>query len=186
MIKKAVVIGGSAGSVVLIYQLIKQLREDFPHPIFIVIHRLSEKKSNMGILFQSQTKITVIEPTGDTKIKNNTIYLAPPNRHLYIEDKETVGVDDSPLIQFSKPSIDVLFFSASEIFKSKLIGIIVTGTNRDGAAGMHRIKENGGITIVQDPKDAQLTRMPQAALEITKIDHLLTGDEIIKFVNNIV
>ena len=186
MIKKAVVIGGSAGSVVLIYQLLKRLREDFPHPIFLVIHRLSEGQSEMIKLFQNLTKIPVIEPSEKTPITNNTIYLAPAGKHLYIEDANTVSVDGSPLIQFSRPSIDVLFFSASEIFKKKLIGILVTGTNRDGAIGMHRIKENGGITIVQDPNEAQLSRMPRAAIEITKVDHILKGEDIINYLNKIV
>lgn len=185
MIKKAVAFGGSAGSVVLIFQLLKKLREDFPYPIFMVIHRLSEQKSEMANLFQSQTKIKVVEPLGSTKIAENTIYLAAPGKHMYIENESTINIDNSPLIQFSKPSIDVLFFSASEIFKEKLIGIIVTGTNKDGAIGMSRIKENGGITIVQDPKEAQMARMPLAALEYSEVDYILGAQAIIDFLNNL-
>ena len=185
MVRRAVAIGGSAGSVVLIYQLLKKLQSTFPFPIFMVIHRLSEQKSEMGKLFESQTNIPIIEPEGPTKIKGNTIYLAAPGKHMFIENETLINVDNSPLIQFSRPSIDVLFFSASEIFKKRLIGIIVTGTNRDGAIGLHRIKENGGITIVQDPSEAQMARMPKAAIEITEIDHILKGEKIIEFLNNL-
>ena len=185
MVKKVVAIGGSAGSVVLIYQLLKKLRDDFPYPIFMVVHRLSEQKSELANLFQTQTKIPITEPEGPTQITGNTIFLAAPGKHMFIENDTLINIDNSPLIQFSRPSIDVLFFSASEIFKNKLVGVIVSGTNQDGAIGMHRIKENGGITLVQDPDEAKMARMPKAAIAATKVDYILKGEEIIKFLNKL-
>ena len=125
--------GGSAGSVVLLFNLFKKLSENFPYPLIIVVHRPNEPNSEMRSIFQSQCKLQIIEPKEKTAIENNKIYLAPPGVHLIVEEDFSLNIDNSPLVQFSKPSIDVLFMTAAETYKENLTGILVTGTNRDGA-----------------------------------------------------
>jgi two-component system, chemotaxis family, protein-glutamate methylesterase/glutaminase len=181
-IKKIIVFGGSAGSVILFYEMLKLIPYDFNIPLIAVLHRPTEKKSDMREVFQSACKIPVVEPVQPTTIENGKIYLAPPGLHLLINQDKQITTDDSPLIQYARPSVDVLFCSAAEAFKTKLTGIIVTGTNRDGAMGMHAIRENGGVTVVQDPKDAKMSRMPEAAMETIPVDYVLTANQIYEFV----
>ncbi|MFW6218965.1 MAG: chemotaxis protein CheB [Bacteroidota bacterium] len=181
---KIIAIGGSAGSVVVLFEFLRLIPADFRPPILIVMHRLREKRSELCKLFQSQTKLTVIEPVNITPIKGGCIYLAPPGVHMIVENKHELNIDNSPLVQFAKPSIDVLFSSAAEVFRKSLMGILITGTNRDGAMGMKAINENGGITVVQDPINARHSRMPQSAIDATKIDYILSKEKIFDLIIN--
>ena len=181
---RVIAIGGSAGSVEVVFELLRFLPADFNAVIMLVLHRLSEKKSELNKLFQSQTKLPVIEPFSSVPIERGCIYLAPPSVHMVVENKYEININNSPLVQFAKPSIDVLFGSAAEVFRKSLMGILITGTNRDGAQGMKMIENAGGITIVQDPEDARHSRMPRSAIEISQIDYILTKDKIFESVIN--
>jgi two-component system chemotaxis response regulator CheB len=108
-------------------------------------------------------------------------YFAPPNYHLLIEEDHTFSLSIEGRVNYSRPSIDVLFESALDAYCSKLIGIILTGANNDGSRGLKKIKDCGGLAIVQDPKTAEVSAMPEAALKISKIDHVLQLEEIAPF-----
>lgn len=179
--KKAIVIGGSAGSVKIIYNLLKILPNNFPIPIIIALHRPEEENSHMGELFKEISTLPVIEPSHRQEIESNMIYLAPSGYHIVIETDYTINIDKSPLVHYSRPSIDVLFLSAAEVYKNNLLGVILTGSNEDGAMGSLAIKQNEGVLIVQDPKDAAISRMPLAAISKTEPDLILNKEQLYSF-----
>jgi two-component system chemotaxis response regulator CheB len=181
---EAIVIGGSAGSIKVVKQLLKNLAFLPPVPIIMVLHRLqNDTSSGLREVIQYATDIPVIEPKHGDLIQESTIYLAPANKHLVITEESTFELSSSPLIQYSRPSIDVLFLSAADKYKDNLMGLLLTGANRDGAYGMKVIKESKGVTVVQHPEDCFMPTMPQAALNLTKIDHVLYTDEIAGLIN---
>lgn len=184
-VKKAIVIGGSAGSVKVIFNMLKSIPKNFPIPIIIALHRPDQESSQMGSLFKDISKVPFDEAHGKTTIKNNHIYLAPAGKHIVVETDFSINIDTSPLVQYSRPSIDVLFLSAAEVYKKNLIGIILTGSNEDGTLGLQNIQKNHGITIVQHPKDASISRMPEVALAKVKPDLVLTKEQIFDFLKNI-
>ncbi len=182
----ALVMGGSAGSIKVIKQILGDLTFVPSVPIFIALHRLqSDKNSKLQEVIQYATPIPVIEPTHGQRIEGGKIYLAPADYHLVVTPELTFELSGSPLVHYSRPSIDVLFLSSADIFKHNLIGVLVTGANRDGALGMKAIKEQGGHTIVQDPNDSFVATMPKAAIQLSKIDHVLNSNEIASHLNRL-
>jgi two-component system chemotaxis response regulator CheB len=111
------------------------------------------------------------------------VYVAPANYHLLVEEDQTLSMTVGEKVNFARPSIDVLFETAADVFSAGLIGIILTGAGTDGSKGMKSIKESGGLTIVQDPGTAESDAMPKAAIAITVIDHILPLPEIGPFLN---
>ncbi len=181
---KAIVIGGSAGSIKVVKQILKSLSFKPSVPIIIGLHRLqTDNTSGLCEVIQYATELQVIEPIHGEKIKGGVIYLAPANMHLVVNENYEFELSSSPLIHYSRPSIDVLFLSVADIYQENTLGILLTGANRDGAYGMKTIKDNGGLTIVQEPKDCFIPSMTQAALNITEIDHVLYSHEIGSFLN---
>ena len=118
-------------------------------------------------------------------IRRGRVYLAPANYHLCIEQGHHFALSTEEMVNNSRPSIDLTFETAANNYRKKLIGILLSGANSDGAAGMKRIKDLGGLTIVQDPADCQISTMPSAALNATQIDHKLSLDQIIRFLCDI-
>jgi two-component system chemotaxis response regulator CheB len=112
-------------------------------------------------------------------IQAGTVYFAPPDYHMLIDGGPQIALSADELVNFSRPSIDVLFDSAADIYSDRLLGIILTGANNDGAEGMRAIHNAGGITIVQHPSDAQAPQMPRFALAETNVDYVLPLDEIV-------
>jgi two-component system chemotaxis response regulator CheB len=112
------------------------------------------------------------------KIRKGCVYIAPPDYHLLIEDDRTFSLSVDAPVNYSRPSIDVLFESASDVFSEHIIGIILTGANSDGSLGLKRIKERGGLTIVQSPQSAEYPVMPTAAIAETDVDYVLDIEEI--------
>ena len=178
---EAIVLGGSSGSVKFVMDLLRLIPYDFPLPIIMALHRPPDQATDMCLVLSKISKINVIEPDTKLILKKGTVYIAPSDFHLVIEQDKSVNIDKSPLVQFSRPSIDVLFMSASDVFKKNLIGILITGSNKDGAFGMKTIRENGGMTIVQNPIDSTVPRMPQAAIDATQIDYIARTEEIYNF-----
>ena len=181
---EAIVIGGSAGSIKVVKEILSGLSFIPPIPILIVLHRLqTDTNSGLRDVLQYATPIPIVEPSHGEKIKGGTIYLAPTNRHLVVNDQHEFELSSSPLIHYSRPSIDVLFLSVADIYKKNALGILLTGANKDGAYGIKTVKDNGGLTIVQDPKDCFIAVMTQSALNISPIDHVLYSHEISDFIN---
>lgn len=177
-----VVIGGSAGSVNVIIKLLSELPGDFSLPVIIVIHRLAVTGSRLADIFQAKTSIPLKDADEKEKILAGNIYLAPANYHLLIECNKTISLDDSEKVNYSRPSIDVTFEQAAEVYGNKVIGILLTGANLDGATGLLRINQKGGLTIVQNPDTAEIATMPQAAINLTDKHIILNVEEMVPFI----
>ncbi|MBC7451278.1 MAG: chemotaxis protein CheB [Cytophagales bacterium] len=171
---EAIVIGGSWGGMDAVIQLIKPLPKLYPIPIIVVIHRKKNVKSSLCDILSKYTVLTVKEVDEKEVISAGTIYIAPANYHVFIEQDKTFSLDVSPDVLYSRPSIDVLFESAALVYKDTLIGIILTGANADGSLGLNKISEKKGLTIVQDPTEAVIDIMPKAAIMKGPVDHVLS------------
>lgn len=168
-----IVIGGSWGGLNAVTKVLEGLPERFSIPIVIVLHRGKHYQSHLESLLQAKVAMRVKEAEEKENILPGHVYLAPPNYHLLIEEDRTFSFDLSGPVHYSRPSIDVTFESVAEVFGNKAAGIILTGANQDGAAGLHSIAAAGGITLVQDPAEAESSVMPQAALEKRPSHHVL-------------
>lgn len=185
MINKVAVIGGSAGSIRVVKTILTGLHIPKQSAIMICLHRLqSDITTGLRDVLQYSTDIPIIEPQDREAIQGGNIYLAPTNVHLVVEHDLVFSHSSSPLVQYSRPSIDVLFLSASEVFGENLAGILVTGANKDGAFGMKCIREGGGQTVVQDPAECFIDTMPKAAMAMTAIEHILDAEAIQKWLVN--
>jgi len=182
---KAVVIGVSAGGLDVLGRLLPLIPASFPLPVIVVqhLHPLQDR-SFLEILGRS-CALVVKEAEEKEKALPGVVYFAPPNYHLMLESDATFSLSVDEKVNYSRPSMDVLFETAAEAFGPGLIGIILTGAGRDGAVGLRRIKENGGTTIVQDPATAQFPIMPLAAMEETEVDHVMNIEEIARFLSGL-
>jgi two-component system, chemotaxis family, protein-glutamate methylesterase/glutaminase len=179
---KYIIIGGSAGSFQSVTNILAALPANFPMPVFLCLHRLKHVRAGFVEALSIKSNLKVIEPSDKEFIRQFKVYLAPANYHMYFELGNFISLSTEPPINHSRPSIDISFASAAYTYKSKLIGIILSGANKDGAYGLSQIKDNGGLTIVQDPEECQVKTMTTAAINATKVDHVLKIDEIIKFI----
>jgi len=181
-----IAIGGSAGSLPVLINILKVLPDNFSIPIVIVVHRLKNAFSEMDkILAVHFKQFRLCEPEDKTPIEKNHIYLAPQNYHLLVEEDKTFSLDYSELINYTRPSIDVSFNSISYVYHEKALAILLSGANRDGAEGIDNIILNGGTGIVQNPETAEYTAMPQSA--INKNEHLkiLYPQQIIDYISSL-
>jgi two-component system chemotaxis response regulator CheB len=170
---EAIVIGVSSGGINAMKIMFSLLPEDFKMPIIIVQHISPRSDSKWINLLNDKSNLHIKEADEKEKIEQGKIYIAPPNYHLMIERNKTFSLTIDERVNFARPSIDVLFESAAEAYKSKLIGIVLTGSNNDGAKGMKRIKEYGGLSIVQDPATAESSYMPASVIAAMQVDHVL-------------
>ncbi len=182
---RAVVIGGSAGSLPIISEILENLLPDFDLPIVLVFHRLKDVRYGLKETLQLKTTRKIIEPEDKEPIKKGKIYLAPSNYHLNVELRGVFALSTAPLVNNSRPSIDLTFDSISYNYNANLVGILLSGANNDGAEGMKKINDRGGITIIQDPKTCVIDTMPNASLKATKIDFILDTQKIIEFLNDL-
>ena len=175
---KAIVIGTSAGGMKALTFILSNLPEDYPMTVFIAQHLHPVQDGYFVQYYSELCKLRVKEPQSGEKIQSGFVYFAPPNYHLLIENDMSMSLSTSEKVNYARPSIDVLFDSASDAYLSELIGIILTGANDDGAKGMLTIKKNGGLTIVQDPANSEYPVMPGAAIKLVEIDYIKPLDEI--------
>jgi len=175
---KAVVIGASAGGFHALRKLLTKLPKDFSMPIFIVQHISPTSDNYMARFLNKKSEIVVKEADEKEKIVGGTAYIAPPNYHLLVEDDLTISLSTEKKINYSRPSIDILFESAAYVYADKLIGIVLTGANSDGALGLNTIKKFGGYCIVQEPTEAESTAMPLAAIEKVSPNKVLKLNDI--------
>ena len=183
--QKIVVIGGSAGSIEVILQVLPSLSANLSVPIIIVMHRKNANESLLATLLSSKTTLKVKEAEEKENILPGNIYLAPADYHLLIEKNFTFSIDDSEKINFSRPSIDVTFECAGEVYGSNLVCILLSGANADGVKGLKKVKKNNGIAAIQDPTTAQVSFMPQEAFQNVDVDHVFKLEEIANFINNL-
>jgi two-component system chemotaxis response regulator CheB len=178
---KAVVIGGSAGSFQGMVKILAQLPKGFPLPIIMCLHRLKHVRNGFVEALSIKSVVQVTEPYDKENIKKGGVYLAPANYHMSIELGNHFALSTEEMINNSRPAIDITLATSGFVYKDKLIGILLSGANRDGAFGMKAIHEKGGLTVVQEPSECMIDTMPKAALAVTKIDYVLKIDQIIEF-----
>lgn len=175
---KAIVIGGSAGSMEVLLPLFDFLPEKFRVPIIIVNHLHPLDNGGLVDFFRQQTVHSVKEADDKEQIRQGIVYFPPANYHLLVEPDKTFALSVDPKVNYARPSIDVLFESAALAWADRLMGIILTGANNDGAQGISTIKHHGGLTIAQDPASAAHPVMPRAAVDTGNIDKILSVGEI--------
>jgi two-component system chemotaxis response regulator CheB len=183
---KAIVIGGSAGSFQTILHILESLPKHFSIPIIITLHRLKHVRSGLAESVSLTSHKPIVEPFDKQKIEQNTVYIAPSNYHLLVEDDYTFSLSTEQPVEFSRPSIDVLFASAAQVYKHELIAILLSGANKDGAQGMKIIKQLGGTLIIQDPSEAEVSIMPKSVIDIVRPDIIMETEDIITFLKNMV
>lgn len=181
MAYRAVVIGASAGALQALSEILPQLAAPYALPVFIVVHMPSDRKSILAEILQAKCALPVKEAEDKELIENGTVYLAAPDYHLLVEEDGYVSLSTEEPVLYSRPSIDVLFETAAEAYGDGLIGIILTGSNEDGAAGLACVAEKGGIVIVQSPETAQFSFMPQAAIAAVPTAQILGINQISTF-----
>lgn len=178
---KAVVIGGSAGSFQGVVKILSHLPKNFPLPIILCLHRLKHVRHGFVEALSIKSVMQVTEPCDKETIKKGSVYLAPSNYHLSVELGNNFSLSTEEMVNNSRPAIDITLNTCAYVYKEKLIGILLSGANRDGAMGMKMIKDRKGLTIVQEPSECMIDTMPKAALSATSIDMVLKIDQIIDF-----
>lgn len=176
---KAVVIGGSAGSFQGIVKILSQLPKGFPLPIIMALHRLKHVRNGFVEALSIKSVVQVAEPYDKESIKKGIVYLAPSNYHLSVELGNHFSLSTEEMVNNSRPAIDITLATAAYVYREKLIGILLSGANKDGGLGMRHVKERGGLTIVQDPAECMIDTMPKAALAAAAMDHVLRVEEIV-------
>jgi two-component system chemotaxis response regulator CheB len=182
---RAVAIGGSAGSFQGIISILSQVPEDFSLPIIVVMHRLKHVRHGFLEVVASKSSLKIVEPDDKEPIRRGIVYLAPANYHMSVELGNHFSLSTEEMVNSSRPSIDITLTSAAYAYRHKLVGILLSGANRDGGQGMKSIKDKGGLTIVQDPAECMIDTMPQAALALTTIDYTLSVKQIIDLINEL-
>jgi len=183
-----IVIGCSLGGMNALQVILSNLTRDFCVPIAVAQHR--HKKSNEGLpaYFRRQTDLRVVDAEDKQWIEPGHVYLAPADYHLLIERNGSRGelslsVDEA--VRYSRPSIDVLFESAADAYKDRVVAIVLTGANDDGSRGAARIKTRGGIVIAQEPETAEAPTMPRATIEAVQVDRILRLEDIAPFLTEV-
>jgi two-component system, chemotaxis family, protein-glutamate methylesterase/glutaminase len=173
-----IAVGTSWGGLQALSQLLEGLADEVDAPIVVAQHRSPDAiDGSLGRLLSQHTKRLVRDAEDKDVLERSHVYLAPPDYHLLVEPG-ALALSTDEAVQFARPSIDVLFESAADAYGERLIGIILTGASDDGAAGLARIQERGGVVIVQDPSTSTRRRMPDAAIAATHADAVLTLEEI--------
>lgn len=175
---KAIVIGVSAGGLRALSEILSALPREFPVPVIIVQHRGSSSRPRLEEILNQRAAITVVQADEKARPEAGRVYLAPDNYHLLIERDQSFSLSVDERVNYSRPSIDVLFESASEVYLDRLIGVILTGASHDGSRGLKKIHSLGGYTIVQSPESADSRTMPQAAICASDPDEIVDLHEI--------
>ena len=178
---KVVIIGGSAGSLQALMTILPDLPEVVSYALVIVLHRKSSEDLTLEGLLKIKSKIPIKIVEDKILCEPGFLYVAPSNYHLLFEKNNTLALDISEKVNYSRPSIDVSFESASEVYGENLIGILLSGSNTDGTEGLIAIKNAGGKVIVQDLSSAEMSFMPKNAILNMVPDYILTNEELLSF-----
>ena len=173
-----VAIGTSVGGLQALIGLLEHLPGTFPLPIVVVQHRSPVGRSGIASVLQDHAELRIVEADDKDAIEKGHVYLAPADYHLLIEPDRTLALSTEGPVHYARPSIDVLFESAAEVYRDSLIGVVLTGASADGAKGARRIKEFGGWLLVQEPATAESRVMPDAALAAAPADEIVSLDRL--------
>jgi two-component system chemotaxis response regulator CheB len=177
-----IVIGTSWGGLDALSRLLAGLHDAVHQPIVLAQHRSPESGDIvLARLLQHHTRRVVVDPDDKTPLEHDHVYVGPADYHVLVEERHLALSTDAP-VQFARPSIDVLFGSAADAYGDRTIGIVLTGANADGAEGLARIKDRGGVAIVQDPATSERRAMPDAAIAATVADAVFPLEAIPDFV----
>jgi two-component system chemotaxis response regulator CheB len=177
---EAIVIGVSSGGMNALKFIFSALPSSFRIPIILVQHVSANSDNEWIKLLNNKSNLTIKEADEKEKTESGNVYIAPANYHLLIEKDKTFSLTIDERVNFARPSIDVLFESAAEAYHNMLIGIVLTGANNDGAKGIKRIKELGGLAIIQDPETAESPIMPASAIATIQADYILSLEKIME------
>jgi two-component system chemotaxis response regulator CheB len=181
---EAVVIGASAGALEALSIILPALRAQSALPLMIVVHMPPDRRSVMAEIFQAKCSVPVREAEDKEPISHG-IYFAPSNYHLLVEADRRLSLSNDDPVLYSRPSIDVLFESAADVYGPALIAIVLSGSNHDGAAGLKAVIEAGGLGIVQTPDDAFAAAMPEAAKAMSPSAHVMSLQEIAEYLQKV-
>jgi two-component system chemotaxis response regulator CheB len=174
----AIVIGTSAGGVDALSVLLPALPAGLRAAVLIVLHLPRDRPSVLVDVFAPKCRLPVREAEDKQPIERGVVYFAPSDYHLLVDTGPRIALSADEPVNFSRPSIDVLFESAADIYGARLLGVILTGASHDGALGLETVRRAGGVTIVQAPDSAQVPLMAAAALERGPVDQVLSLDQI--------
>jgi two-component system, chemotaxis family, protein-glutamate methylesterase/glutaminase len=180
-----VVVGASTGGLKALQVLLSGLPAEFPLPMVMVQHRGKQMDSGLCEFLALSSQLPVTEPEDKEPMLPGHAYLAPRDYHLLVQSG-SFALSIDPPVGFARPSIDVLFESAADEYHERAVGVILTGANQDGARGLAKIKTHGGLTLVEDPFTAACREMPDAAINLTKVDRILPLPEIAAGLYNLV
>ena len=172
-----VVIGTSTGGLKALQTLLAGFAAEFPLPVIVVQHRGKDGETGLCQFLSRWSVLPLVEPEDKEPLRPGCVYLAPRDYHLLLE-KQSLALSTDGAVSFARPSIDVLFESASDQYADRAIGVILTGANRDGARGLAAIKLRGGVTVVEEPASATCRELPDAAIALTQPDWILPLPEI--------
>jgi two-component system, chemotaxis family, protein-glutamate methylesterase/glutaminase len=174
-----VVIGASVGGLEAIGVLLQQLPPDFPLPIAIAQHRApAPPDGDLAVIWQRSTTLPIGDADDKAPIEPGRVYIAPADYHLLVESRGQFALSTDPPVLYARPSIDVLFESAAEVYGGSVIGVILTGASADGSHGLKTIRQRGGCALVQEPATAESDVMPRAALGATAVNHVMAVPDL--------
>ncbi len=177
---KIIAIGGSAGSLEVVLKIVAALPGTTNSIFVLILHRKTATNTLLENLLSSRTTLPVKEVEDKEPLQPGTIYIAPPDYHLLVENENMFTLDGSEKVQYSRPSIDVSFESIAQCFGPDVMGVLLSGANADGAAGLAFIKNSRGYTIAQNPSSAYVGYMPQQAIDLGVVDEVLGIDGIVE------
>lgn len=169
----AIVIGASAGGVNALIEILPGLPRGFPYPVLTVLHVMRARQNQLVEVFSQRLALQVEEAVDKGAPVAGTLYFAPADYHLSIEADRVFSLSLEPPVHFARPAIDITMETAADVYGPELVGILLTGANHDGAAGLAAIGEAGGLTVVQDPAEAQVSVMPNEAIRLRAPDLVL-------------
>ena len=181
----ALIIGGSAGSLDVLLEIFPNLNEHLNFPIILVVHRKASNESLLTDLIRNRTSLVVNEAEEKEFLTPGKVFIAPADYHLLIEENRSISLDYSEKVNYSRPSIDVTFQSAAEVFKAGLVCILLSGSNADGVEGLKSVNNFGGSVVIQNPNTAVMPYMPQQAVLNVKPHVILNGYDMAEYINKL-
>ena len=178
------VMGASLGGIEALRVVLGNLKAGFPVPVAVVLHRSEDSDGVLCSIVQRHSSLPILDAEDKMVLNPGHVYLAPPDYHLLVEPGQVALSIDEPVMN-SRPSIDVLFESAADAYGEKVAAVLLSGNNQDGAKGLWRVEKSGGLTIVQDPSEAEAPIMPKAGMNKTPGAHVMPLKEIPVFLNRI-
>ncbi len=178
-----VVIGGSAGSLSVVLNILPLLKKEMNICVIVIFHRKSTEDTGLLEMFSHRTEFEVRDVGDKDELTPGVLYLAPADYHVLIEKDKTLTLDDSEKINYSRPSIDVTFECAAEVYREKLLCVLLSGANADGVNGLITAKKHNAYIVVQDPKTAEVPFMPQSAVDQAEVDLLLNEETLSQLID---